>query len=315
MDNDVRRSGQDAPPGEPAVPAIDAGLVRRLVAEQFPQWARLPVRAVQFDGHDNRTFHLGDSLAVRLPSAVGYAAQVEKEQRWLPVLAPQLPLPVPVPVAQGRPGAGYPFNWSVMRWLEGDTAANGHIEDLTGFATDLARFLSSLQRADTADGPLAGEHSAFRGASLRTYDEETRRALAALRDRIPVETATAVWEEALEATWLGRPVWFHGDVAVGNLLVRDGRLSAVLDFGCSGVGDPSCDTTIAWTLLHGESRRAFRDVLGVDGATWARGRGWTLWKALITLAAPDSAHTEGARRSLANVLDDFEHEHEGEPRG
>ncbi|GGO47433.1 aminoglycoside phosphotransferase [Streptomyces daqingensis] len=308
MDNDARRSDETGPPGEPAAPVIDAGLVRRLVAEQFPQWARLPVRSVRFDGHDNRTFHLGDSLTVRLPSAAGYAAQVEKEQRWLPVLAPQLPLPVPVPVAQGRPGAGYPFSWSVMRWLEGDTAANGHIGDLTGFADDLARFLSSLQRADTAGGPLAGEHSAFRGASLKTYDEETRRALAALRDRVPVETATAVWEAALDAAWLGRPVWFHGDVAVGNLLVRDGRLSAVLDFGCSGVGDPACDTTIAWTLLHGESRRAFRDALGVDEATWARGRGWTLWKALIILAAPDSAHAEWARRSLANVLDDFERE-------
>ncbi|MFC4493271.1 aminoglycoside phosphotransferase family protein [Streptomyces ovatisporus] len=308
MDDDASLSDDRLPPDEPAAPAIDAALVRRLIAQQFPRWAQLPVEAVRFDGHDNRTFHLGDSMTVRLPSAAGYAAQVEKEQQWLPVLAPLLPLPVPVPVAQGRPADGYPFNWSVMRWLDGDTAATGRIDDLTGFATDLARFLVSLQRADPTDGPRAGPHSAFRGASLKTYDAETRRAVDVLRDRIPAEKATEVWEAALDAEWHGPPVWFHGDVAVGNLLVQDGRLSGVLDFGCSGVGDPACDMTIAWTMLHGASRQAFRDVLAVDEGTWARGRGWTLWKALITLAEPGSVHAEWARRSLESVLDEFGHE-------
>ena len=288
----------------PERPLIDAELVRRLIAGQFPHWAGLPVAPVEFGGVDNRTFHLGDGMTVRLPSAEGYAPQVDKEQRWLPVLAPQLPLPVPVPLAKGLPAEGYPFGWSVIRWMEGETAAAGRIDDMTAFATALAGFLTALQKADPSGGPLAGAHSAFRGASLETYDEETRRAIDVLGSRVPGDAVTDVWDSALRATWQGPPVWFHGDVAVGNLLVRDGRLTAVIDFGCSGVGDPACDTTIAWTFLSGESRQAFRDALAVDRDTWRRGRGWTLWKALITLADPRSGHAEGARRSLEAVLSD-----------
>jgi aminoglycoside phosphotransferase (APT) family kinase protein len=190
--------------------------------------------------------------------------------------------------------------------MEGETAEAGRIDDMTEFASALAGFLSALQRADPSGGPVAGLHSSFRGASLETYDHETRRAIQALGSRIPGEVATAVWEEALRATWQGRPVWFHGDVAVGNLLVRDGQLAAVIDFGCSGVGDPACDVTIAWTFLYGESRQVFRDVLAVDPATWARGRGWTLWKALITLADPRSSWAAWAQRTLGNLLDEYE---------
>ncbi|MGH3313647.1 MAG: aminoglycoside phosphotransferase family protein [Streptomyces sp.] len=291
--------------GHVSCPPIDAALVRRLVHARFPQWADLPVRPVEHGGWDNRTFHLGDVMTVRLPSGEGYAAQVEKEHRWLPTLAPQLPLPVPTPLAKGAPAEGYPFSWSVYGWLEGENAGVGHIDDLTEFATALAGFLAALQQVDPTDGPKAGQHSAFRGAPLETYDAETRRTIEALDGRIDGRTATAVWETALQATWNGGPVWFHGDVAVGNLLVRDGKLAAVIDFGCSGVGDPACDATIAWTLLSGESRQAFRDVLAVDDAMWARGRGWTLWKALITLADPDTAHAASAQRSLDHVLDEY----------
>ncbi|WP_181766336.1 aminoglycoside phosphotransferase family protein [Streptomyces albidus (ex Kaewkla and Franco 2022)] len=297
---DDRASHEQTP-----VPPIDADLVRRLIAGQFPEWAQFPVRPVEFGGVDNRTFHLGDAMTVRLPSAEGYAAQVDKEQRWLPVLAPQLPLPVPAPVAKGLPAEGYPFNWSVIRWIEGETVTAERIDDMTEFATALAGFLGALQKADPSGGPPAGVQSFFRGASLQTYDEETRRAIEVLGSRDRGDTATEVWESALRATWHGPPVWFHGDVAVGNLLVRDGRLAAVIDFGCSGVGDPACDMTIAWTFLSGESRQAFREALGVDSATWARGRGWTLWKALVTLADPGSGG-EWARRSLESVFDEYE---------
>ncbi len=293
----------------PVAPHVDAALVRRLIAEQFPRWSDLPVAPVEFGGWDNRTFHLGAAMTVRLPSGEGYAAQVAKEQRWLPVLAPHLPFPVPAPLAEGAPAEGYPFNWSVYRWIDGDNAEVGRIDDLTGFATDLAAFLAALQRVDPAGGPAAGPHSAFRGSPLETYDAETRRAIEVLGDRIPGGRATAVWETALDAAFEGPPVWFHGDVAVGNLLVRDGRLSAVIDFGCSGVGDPACDVTIAWTLLSGESRQAFRSTLGVDQATWARGRGWTLWKALITLAGAidtDPARAAWARRTLERCLAEYE---------
>ncbi|MFJ6194591.1 aminoglycoside phosphotransferase family protein [Micromonospora sp. NPDC092111] len=275
-------------------PHLDSTLVRRLVAGQFPAWADLPVRPLAAGGWDNRTFHLGDAMTVRLPSAPGYAAQVAKEQRWLPYLAPRLPLPVPVPLGWGRPAEGYPFEWSVYRWIDGRQATPERIADLTVFATDLAGFLTALHRVDPAGGPAAGPHTCWRGGPLRTYDGEIRAVIARSAGRFPVDPVTRIWAAALTSTWSGPPVWFHGDVAFGNLLVRDGRLAAVIDFGVCGVGDPACDLTIAWTLLDTPARTAFRAALGVDAGTWARARGWALWKALITLDNPDPARAAEA---------------------
>ena len=286
---------------------ITVSLVRRLVATQFPHWADLPIEPVEVDGWDNATFHLGRAMLVRLPSAEGYAAQVAKEQRWLPRLAPHLPLPIPVPLGMGAPGDGYPWPWSVYRWLEGATAAVAPITDLTEFATTLAHFLVALQRIDASDGPAAGPHSFFRGGPLAVYDAETRRAVAALDGAIDTAAVTEGWNTALAVPWSGPPVWVHGDVAAGNLLVQAGRLSAVIDFGCSAVGDPACDLSIAWTFLAGASREAFRAALPLDSSTWARGRGWALWKALITLAYymhTDPRKAAEARRVIAEVLTD-----------
>ena len=288
---------------------IDASLVRRLVAAQFPEWAHLPVEPVQFGGWDNKTFHLGREMSVRLPSAQGYAAQVEKEHRWLPRLAPLLPLPIPVPLAMGFPAEGYPWHWSVYKWLDGDVATIESIAELHEFATTLAQFLTVLQSIDPAGGPPPGPHNFYRGGPLTVYDDQTRQAIAALGSEIDADAASTVWEAALNAIWRGSPVWVHGDVAVGNLLVKGGRLSGVIDFGCSAVGDPACDLVIAWTLLSGESREAFYAGVPVDGAAWARGRGWALWKALITLA--EYIHTDlfkarEARRVIDEVLADHE---------
>lgn len=292
---------------------IDVALVQRLVATQFPRWADLPIRPVEFDGWDNRTFHLGGEMTVRLPSAVGYVPQIDKEHRWLPELAQRLSLPIPTPIAKGEPGEGYPFPWSVYGWIDGETATGGRIDDPVEFAVALAGFLTALQRIDATGGPPPGLHSAFRGGPVDTWDAETRRAIDLLGDRIPRDRAAAVWEAALRAEWLAAPVWFHGDVAAGNLLVREGRLAAVIDFGCSGVGDPACDTVIAWTLFSGESREAFRAALSVDPGTWARGRGWAIWKALITLAGHVDAGTgqaeavvAAAERVLVDVVEDFD---------
>ena len=289
---------------------INEALVRRLVAAQFPQWAHLPITQVAIGGNDNRTFHLGDEMSVRLPSAEGYADQVEKEHWWLPRLAPLLPLPIPVPLAKGTPADSYPWHWSIYRWMEGETAGVERIADLREFAAALAHFLAALQRIDPAGGPPPGRHNFYRGASLSMYDAETRQALKALDGRIDTDAAAKVWETALHSTWDGAPVWLHGDVAAGNLLVKDGRLSAVIDFGCSAVGDPACDMTIAWTLLSGESRDTFRAALPVDAATWARGLGWALWKGLITLAehidtTPSVAHE--AQRVINEVIVDHAH--------
>jgi aminoglycoside phosphotransferase (APT) family kinase protein len=288
---------------------IDATLVRRLVSTQFPQWAGLEIRPVDVDGWDNSTYRLGRNMTVRLPSNESYAAQVAKEQRWLPVLAPQLPLPIPAPLGQGTPSPDYPMPWSVYGWLDGDTVDASPPDDLTRLATSLAGFLNALMRVDPTGGPEPGPHNFYRGASLTTYDAQTHRALDALAGVVPVSAALEVWAAALAAQWPGPAVWFHGDVAAGNLLAGDGRLSAVIDFGSSGVGDPACDTAIAWTLLSGESRAAFRADLEVDANAWARGRGWTLWKALITIAGSRDSDPVAAARAT-RVLDEVLADHE-----
>ena len=279
-------------------------LAARLVAEQFPQWAGLPVRPVDAGGIDNTTFRLGAAMSVRLPSAGCYAEQVDKEHRWLRVLAPQLPLPIPVPLARGVPGCGYPWPWSVYRWIEGEPATAENIADMTRFAADLAGFLTALYAADPAGGPGPGTHNFFRGGPVAVYEGETQEALAALRGHIDTGLAGQVWRAALASAWPGPPVWFHGDAQPGNLLVRDGRLAAVIDFGTSGVGDPACDTTIAWTFLPPAARRAFARRLPFDAATWARGRGWAIWKAMKVLVGAlrddpeDAAYTTGVIEAI-----------------
>jgi aminoglycoside phosphotransferase (APT) family kinase protein len=291
---------------------IDAALVARLVRSQFPQWSSLPITAAEPNGWDNRTFRLGPDLLVRLPSAQSYADQVRKEHRWLPVLAPQLPLPIPVPVAMGEPTEGYPWNWSVYRWLDGVPASTADIDDLTDFAETLADFLCCLERIDPTGGPEPGPHNFFRAGLLENYDAETRDAIAAVQDLIDPKLPTAVWEAGLAAAWHGPPVWVHGDVAAGNLLVREGRLAAVIDFGSSGIGDPACDLTIAWTFLSGKSREAFRAALPLDTGTWARGRSWALWKAMIIYAGnqdTDPAVAAEARQVIDDVL--AEHQRSG----
>lgn len=276
---------------------IDAPLVQRLVSAQFPQWAGLAVQPVLPGGWDHRTFRLGEQLLVRLPSAADYAAQVEKEQRWLPILAPRLPLPIPTPVAIGEPALGYPWRWSVYRWIDGQAAAPERIADLRDFAGRLAQFLVALQHIDASGGPAPGLHNFHRGSALANYDPQTRQAIAALQDRVDADAATAVWEAALWSPCPHAPVWVHGDVAAGNLLVQDGCLSAVIDFGNLATGDPACDLVIAWTLFEGDSREAFRRTLALDDATWARARGWALWKALIVAAGLAGGDAAEAARS------------------
>ncbi|MCX6758569.1 MAG: aminoglycoside phosphotransferase family protein [Candidatus Nealsonbacteria bacterium] len=288
---------------------INISLVSRLIAAQFPQWAALSIRPVELSGWDNKTFHLGDHMTVRLPSAARYAEQVEKEYQWLPRLAPHLPLPIPVPLAMGIPAAGYPWHWSVYQWLQGENATPERVVDLEQFAATLAEFLTVLQKIDTVGGPPPGPRNFFRGGPLATYDGEVRQAIAVLGGKIDAGAVIAVWEAALTAVWRGSPVWFHGDVSAGNLLVKNGRLSAVIDFGCFGVGDPACDLSIAWTLFQGKSREAFRAALPVDEATWARGRGWTLWKALIELAKFPGVNLPKKAKKSREIIDDILADH------
>jgi aminoglycoside phosphotransferase (APT) family kinase protein len=287
----------------------DASLVRRLLVAQFLQWADLPIEPVPSAGTDNALYRLGDDMAVRLPRIERATRQVDKEHEWLPRLAPHLTLAVPVPLARGFPGEGYPWHWSITPWLEGENVTIECIADPCQAATDLARFIAALQRIDPSGGPPPGELNFGRGVPLVQRDSRTREAIRALDGMLDTAAVTAAWDAALQApAWHGPPVWIHGDMSSGNLLAVQGRLSAVIDFGGLGVGDPACDLVIAWTLFSGESREAFRTALSVDDATWARGRGWALSWALIFIPYYLNTNPVGvssAWRAIDEVLADY----------
>jgi aminoglycoside phosphotransferase (APT) family kinase protein len=286
----------------------DVSLVRRLMAAQFPRWAGLTITPVPSAGTDNALYRLGDDMVVRLPRIHWAVGQVDKEHRWLPRLAPLLPLAIPVPLARGRPGEDYPNYWSVYRWIEGRTATVENLADPRQAATELAQFISALQRIDPTNGPPPGQHNSYRGVPLALSDADTRAAIAALNDKLDGGALTAAWEAALQApAWPGPAVWIHGDLQSGNLLTKHGRISAVIDFGCLGVGDPACDLIVAWNLFSAESRGVFRAALGVDDATWARGRGWALSFGLIALPYYQTTNpvlAGIARHVIDEVLDD-----------
>lgn len=263
---------------------IDAALVHQLIAAQFPQWSEHPLVPVPSAGTDNALLRLGSTMLVRLPRIHWAVEQVEKEQQWLPRLAPHLPLAIPHPLAMGMPGKGYPWRWSVYDWLEGENTAPDRLADLGQAARDLADFVHALHQIDTTGGPLPGPHNSSRGVPLIERDAAVRTALAALDGVLDIGAAAAAWEVALTApVWEGPPVWIHGDLHAGNLLAQDGKLSAVIDWGCLGIGDPACDLLPAWTLFGGRSRDIYREALRVDDATWERGRGWALSMGLIAL--------------------------------
>jgi aminoglycoside phosphotransferase (APT) family kinase protein len=255
--------------------AVPAELVRGLLAEQFPRWAGLPLAGVPSYGTDNVLYRLGDELLVRLPKIHWATGQIPLEVELLPRLAPLLPVEIPAVVALGEPALGYPWTWAVYRWIDGSAPTTGTVE----LAHDLAAFISALQRAETA-GARSG---ASRGGPLSLRDADTRAALAQLDGEIDVAAATAAWEAALYTPpWPHEPVWLHGDLLEGNLLVRDDRLCAVLDWGAACAGDPAFDYHVAWSLLA-PVRDEFRAACGVDDDTWARARGLALSQALIAL--------------------------------
>lgn len=284
---------------------VDAEVVAALVAEQFPQWRGLAVTPVPRQGWDNRTFRLGDDLSVRLPSGGSYAAAVAKEDRVLPHLAAHLPLPVPEPVATGVPSEVFPHPWSVRRWLPGAALDQARDVDRAALAEDLGGWLRALRAVPAGPGPAAGRHGHYRGCHPSVYGDQVQAALEDLGGEVEADLCRAVWLEATTTAWPGAPVWFHGDVAAGNLLVARGRLSAVIDFGGCGTGDPACDLVIAWTFLTVAERQVFRAAVDLPDDTWRRARGWALWKALVTITGRSSPDAGGVqRRVLDEVLAD-----------
>lgn len=280
---------------------IDVNLVSSLIQEQFPNWSHLTVVPVANGGWDNRVFRLGKSMLVRLPSHQRYALQVVKEQTWLPLLAPHLSLQIPKPIAMGKPSNEYPWNWSIYEWIEGEVASQERIGDGKGVVKDLARFLHAFQAIDTSGGPQYGEQNFFCGGPLQVYDLEARKAIAAISKFIDSTLALRIWVEALAANFEGEPVWVHGDISSGNLLVVGERLKAVIDFGCLGVGDPACDYAIAWMFFNCEQRNLFLREMQLDEGTLARARGWALWKAALTFSEDHDSRSK--LRILDSVLD------------
>ncbi|MCR2805478.1 aminoglycoside phosphotransferase family protein [Paenibacillus soyae] len=281
--------------------------VRRLVHSQFPQWKHLSIQPVEKSGHDNRTFRLGDEMTVRLPSHERYASAVEKELTWLPVFKPLLSLPIPAPIAKGEPTEEYPFPWSINSWIDGDTVTHDNIGDPNEFAEDLAGFLKELEAIDASNGIPAGIQNFHRGGSLAVYDENTRAVIEAVAGQYDSKLLTEIWELSLATSYQSAPVWLHGDVAVGNLLVRDGRLCGVIDFGTMGVGDPSSDLVMAWNFFDDDSRRLFLKLMDFDEATVDRARGWALWKALITYAWNEkgSELSTWGRNAIDTIIRDY----------
>ncbi|MEV8567475.1 aminoglycoside phosphotransferase family protein [Streptomyces sp. NPDC051322] len=280
-------------------PVIDTALVRRLIDAQFPRWAELPLVLVDPAGSDHVIHRLGGELAVRLPRHAGAVGQAEKEAEWLPRLAPHLPLAIPVPVEVGEPGFGYPWPWSVSRWLDGEAATVDALAGSAGAAVQLAQFLTALQRF-----PPTGSLVQDTVDDLAARDSATRAAIARVGGVFDAAAMTQLWDAALDAPgWEGPPVWFHGDFHTGNLLTVDSRLSAVIDFGGLGVGDPACDLTIAFTLMSAGSRAAFRASLGVDDATWARGRGWALATGLNAYSAYAAVNPRVAAQTTRQITE------------
>ena len=281
----------------------DDALVRRLLTTQLPEWASLPIERVPSSGTDNALYRLGDDMVVRLPRIHWAVAGLERELEWLPQLAPHLPVEIPTPLATGSPDDEYPWPWAVYRWLAGENPRVGQASDSPSFAPELAEFMRALQRVVLAGPPTR------RGKPLRTQNDEARAALAELTGEIDVAAATSAWENALRAPdWPGPPAWLHGDLLPGNLLVRGGDLTGVLDFALVGMGDPACDLIAAWSVLPARERAVFREELEVDDDTWARGRGWALSIALIALpyykeTNPGFAGT--ARHLITEVLTDL----------
>ena len=287
------------------MPTLD--LTRKLIAEQFPEFSDLPIVDVEKQGHDNRTYRLGDHMLIRMPTAADYALKVPKEQELLPQLAKRLSVSIPAPIKMGKPSTDYPFPFSIYKWLPGKsinllTLTDQEKEQL---AFDLAKFLKELQTMNDVEGPEPGQHNWWRGDHVSVYDKGAREQIAELTDIIDASKALALWDQTCATRWDKTSVWIHGDFAIGNILMDDGKLSAVIDFGGAAVGDPACDLVIAWTYLSGKAREVFMSKMDLDEDTWLRARAWALWKAtfeLCQIADKNSPESGLQKRIIDEVM-------------
>ncbi len=288
---------------------IDAELVGRLVAEQFPELADLTISSTRSTGTVNAIYRIGDHLYARLPRMQQWAQDLNREWHWLPKLAPHLSLRVPEPVGMGHATSSYPFSWAIYGWIDGQPYADELVDDERQAARDLAQFVVELRTMDPVvaappvDAPRTGRKP------LRQLDAVTRESIESARGVIDGDAATAAWERALEGpAWKGTPVWIHTDLLRPNLLVHEGRLAAVIDFGGVGVGDPAADVIAAWSVFSHTGRAVFRDALDVDDATWNRARGFALHQAAMIIpyyAGTNPRFAAMAKRTVEEVLADI----------
>lgn len=287
---------------------ITPDLAHQLIADQFPEYAHLAITSVEKQGHDNRTYRLGDEMLIRLPTAESYALKVPKEQDLLPKLASSLSVNIPAPIKMGMASKYYPYPFSIYKWLRGRSVnlLTLNADDLQHLAFDLAAFLLELENVERVAGPAPGQHNWWRGDHVSVYDQGAREQIARLSKVINVEQAMGLWESACKTRWNKKSVWIHGDVAIGNLLMKDGKLSAVIDFGGMALGDPACDLVMAWTFFHGKSRDIFIEKMNLDEETWLRAKAWALWKATYELCqmTEDNPEFETHKKILNQLIED-----------
>ena len=287
---------------------ISPPLIRNLLRAQFPHWAALEITEVPSGGTDNVMCRLGRELVVRLPRAAATIPTLEKEQAWLPRLEQALPIAVPRLVARGQASPDYPAPWSINAWIEGATYREDAVTDWDAFVQALTTFVHALQSIDITGAPTPGRHNFGRGAPLATRDLRVRAALDAAASWLDIDAARAAWDEdSRSPEWPGPPRWIHGDIHANNILLSDGRLHAVIDFGGLGVGDPACELALAWRLLPSRARPQFRTLIGPDVATWRRARAWALSISLMEVLHYRTSNpvlTAIAVRTIGEVLRD-----------
>ncbi len=285
---------------------ITPELASKLILQQFPEYADWPVYAVECQGHDNRTYRLGEGLLMRMPTDPSYALKVPIEQELLPKLAKGLSLPIPAPIKMGKPSADYPYPFSIYKWILGKSLNLLSLTDSAKeqLAFDLAQFLKELQSITDLQGLSPGQHNWWRGDHVSVYDKGAREQIGELDGFIDISRALTLWEKACATQWDKEPVWVHGDVAIGNILIEEGKLSAIIDLGGAAVGDPACDLVMAWTYLTGKAREIFIREMALDDNTWLRARAWALWKATFELCQiTDKTSAEAlAQRMIIEAL-------------
>ncbi len=298
----------------PAAPDTSAANVVRLLWAQFPQFADLALQPVAAAGTDHAIYRLGEDLVIRLPRTPDAARQADKDRTWLPRLAPQLPLQIPVVHGYGWPSEHFGWPYTIQSWIDGQDAGGARVADWVQVALELGQFVRRLRAVDPTGGPPPGPGNSYRGVALTTRDAHVRHAAEFTRATgadneftrgVDVDEVLRIWQEAVDAPlWSGPPTWFHGDLLPGNLLFADGRLKAVIDFGCMGVADPSCDVLPTWTMFRGDARRAFLETVDPDCATRTRARGWAAYVGIT--AMPYHLDTNPAFCALARgVLDEL----------